>query len=400
MRSRTYLWFGLTLGLVILVVAVFALFFYQARLTVIPTPGDAELLLNGQPISAGTPQKLPPGHYELVTRATDYLSETTGLDLSIGENRTVTINLRLIPEIQRMTSDVRFVVPTASATKELLYLGKGGRQFFRLPTTTGSDGQFKAEAISAERFQNLTNVAWSPDRTLAILQTSDGRTMLFDFKRYDFLSQEERDLGSNLRSLAWHPSEKTIIAFESTPAGERSLVRADILSGKTERLIDLRAYQLTDPILSWSPNGRKLLLIENGIYLYDITTRSVTKLAKSDGAKAASWNPASEQIVVEFADNLAIIKLSDQSLIELAFRVPLAKTTWLSDGNGLLIASPSDQNHDTFTLYSLANQTKTTYRYRTSSPVLVQALFTSNDGSQAWFVSNDTLWGLLLELEG
>src|SRR3989338_109028 len=65
MNRRIYLWIGIVLALVVAAVITFAIFFYEARLTVIPTPGEADVLLNGQPITAGSPQKLPPGHYEL-----------------------------------------------------------------------------------------------------------------------------------------------------------------------------------------------------------------------------------------------------------------------------------------------------------------------------------------------
>mgnify|MGYP001566104641 CR=1 FL=1 len=56
MTRRIYLWLGLSLAFVIATVIIFVAFFYQARLTVIPTPGDAEVILNGQPIATGVPQ--------------------------------------------------------------------------------------------------------------------------------------------------------------------------------------------------------------------------------------------------------------------------------------------------------------------------------------------------------
>ncbi|MEK7460792.1 MAG: hypothetical protein AAB647_01085 [Patescibacteria group bacterium] len=399
MTRRIYLWLGLSLAFVIAAVIIFVAFFYQARLTVIPTPGDAEVILNGQPIATGVPQKLPPGHYDLTLRAKNYLTEKTSVDLSIGENHSLAVSLRLVPEIRRMAGDVRSAVTSDNQTDQIYYLGQNGSQFFRLPTLAGADGAFKPEAISEARFSNVQNVVWSPDRSLAIIQTNDGQTKLFDFKRYDFLSQDERDLGPNLRQVTWHPSQKTIIAFESTPSGERSLIREEITSGKAERLIDLRPYQLTNPTLSWSPDGRTVLLVEEAVYLYDVTTRTIKKVARTDSAKAANWSPGGQQLLVEFTRGLSLITVADQALTDLTYRVALAKTAWLTDGSGLIVATPTDTNQDQFQRVLLADQTTAVYRYLTSQPISTDSILVAEDGHQLWLTSNGTLWNVILEID-
>lgn len=398
MTKKIYIWVGVSLGIALAAAMIFALFFYQARLTIIPTPGNARVTLNGQPMTAGVALKLAPGRYAIKVEAENYLAEQTEVNLGISDNRTVPISLRLVPEVRRVTSDVRFTTQTPDG-RYLLYLGKGGSQFFRVPTSASTDGQFKPEPITAARFANLSSVVWSPDRSLAILQTADGQTKLFDFKRYDFLTQEERMVSTNLRSLAWHPTERTIIGFSSTPEGERSLLRINLLTGTTDRLVDLRPLNLINPQIEWSPDAKTVLLVENSLYLYDITSREIRKLAGSDGAQAGQWSPDSRRILAELANKLAVFSLSEQTITELKVRIPLNKASWLPGSQGLLLATPTDSRQDLFQEANLGESAKTHYRYRAVGSVEAMDLLIAGDQRTLWFTSHDTLWGLLIEKE-
>ncbi|MBI4175101.1 hypothetical protein HY523_00620 [Candidatus Berkelbacteria bacterium] len=369
MNSRTMVWVGIIFGTVVLAAGVFAIFFYNPKLTVITNPGDATLAIDGQPAPVGVPLKLKPGTITVVAKTDGYLTEKEELRLRPLEIRNLTLTMRQIPTVQPLQGGVQFpaVVPTS---REIVYLGNNGRQFFQIDAELGDNGTAPNEAISDARFADISRITWSPARSLAVIEHSNGQTTLFDFARYDFTTQEERELPAHIRAAVWHPTESTLVFFINEPGGERSLIRYRVDTGMSERLIDLRDQPLTNPELAWSPDGRTILLVEDRLSLFDVQTRTLNQVVSSETARAATWSPSSQQILAELMNGLTLFALTEGvSGGRLGRQTPLMKTTWTHDGTGLIVATSSDQGYDELVRIDATNLKETQYRYRTTSPI-------------------------------
>lgn len=362
------------------------------------TPGTAQVTLDGQSISSGVPLRLPPGTYEIRVEADGYLTTTTTTKLGISQIVNLPVELRLIPAAQTMIGGLAYPVMTPDR-ESIMYLGQSGKQFLKVATDLGSDGTAQVTAISAERFSDIARVVWSPDRTLAIMQKTSGATSLFDFKRYDFLTQEERALENNLRSVTWHPADPLIIGFRSTPDGERSLISQHITSGKVERLIDLRSQGFVDPQLSWSPDGRTVAIVENRIVLYTVATRTLTTLGNSEGTDSVLWSPTSQLLLRADGDQVSLIGVdSDQTFADETIRTSISKVTWTPDGQSIIVAERTDQGKDQFRTINVNTGDSQLYAYTSDHPISAENLLTNADATELWFTTDGSLNNLILEL--
>ncbi len=394
MSSRTKILLGGSLGLMAAAVVLFFVFFYQPRLTIIPNPATAQVLLNDQLVPAGTPLKLSPGTYAIEVSAAGYLTTTKSVSLAVSQVLNLPISLKQIPPVHTLTGGVAYPVLSADQ-KTVYFLGRGGSQFFTLDSTSDTAQPI---ALTDDHFRNIAKVTWSPDRSLVLLTKQTGETSLFDFQRYDFVTQEEKNLGSDFRSVTWHPTEHQFVAFSRTPTGERSLIRQTIDTGKTERLIDLRASQFIDPALTWSPDGRQILLVENGTYLFDVSTRTMRELGGGANAQAAQWSPTGEQLLIELTDGLGIVSLNKPAeLVRLSIRTTLAKSAWTPDGRGLVMASPTDQTQDLLQMVNAKDGKKTLYGYRSDTPISAENLLVGSANHQLMFTTDGTLATVVLE---
>lgn len=399
MGLSSKVWIGISLGVAVTAALIFYFFFYNARLTIVPTPSNATVYINDQAVAGGTPIKLAPGRYQLKVQANGFLSTQEAVSLNISDIKTLPITLRQVPSPLSIVGSVQFPA-LLSGEQSIVYLGLDGKQFFKVDTALGADGQPHVEPITDSRFTNVASVTWSPDKNFAIIQTTDGKTQFFDFKRYDLLHQEQRDIGSDLRSVAWGPDSQQIMAFQSTPAGDRSLVRWDVATGQLERLIDLRPYQLTNPTLSWSPDGQWVSLVENGLFLYNIATRQVSEVPGTEGVSAASWSPDSRHILVGLDTSLALVDPNQTaSGGRLGIRTPVSKTTWTADSASIVAALTTASGKDALERIDAATAGQSAYVYSSNNPLSMTNLMVAKDSSQLWFVSQGTLYNLLLEQE-
>lgn len=378
---------------------VFIVFFYDAHITVDPTPANATVSINGQTVTARTAIKLAPGNYTLRVAADGYLPTQENISLRVSDRRQIPITLRQIPSPIPFVGSVQYPALTAGG-QAIVYLGLNGQQFSRVNTTLGADGKPVVQAISDPRFNNITNVVWSPDQSLAVIQTSDGSTQLFDFKRYDFVSQELRPIGTDLRSIVWSPDGQSLVAFESTPAGDRSLIRWNVSTGQSERLVDLRSLQLTNPTLAWSPDGRWISLTENNLFLYDTTTRTVQQVSGTTKISAASWSPDSKHILLATPNGLALANPTPTSSMQtLGVRTSIDKTVWTADSQAIIAATSASNGQDHLTRIDITTVKQADYLYSNPNPVVVNNPIVTKDGSTLWFTNRGTLTSLLLELD-
>ena len=138
----------------------------------------------------------------------------------------------------------------------------------------------------------------------------------------------------------WSPDGKQI-AFFGHPPGEPWHLYSIPIEGGAPELLYKSADNLADP--SWSPDGKSLAFGENSlnnqgsaVYVLDLKSRNVSKLAGSDGLYSPRWSPDGRFIAAIPLDSLRLMlfDLSAQKWSQLA-KIFVAYPVWSRDSHYL-----------------------------------------------------------------
>ena len=92
-------------GLMVLAGASWWIFFYQARLTLVPTPVSATVTIDGATVAAGTRIKLEPGPHVITASLNDFIPFSQTVQAKSGQYLPLPIILRAVPHLQKATLD-------------------------------------------------------------------------------------------------------------------------------------------------------------------------------------------------------------------------------------------------------------------------------------------------------
>ena len=151
----------------------------------------------------------------------------------------------------------------------------------------------------------------------------------------------------------WSPDGKRV-AFFGHPPGEPWQIYVVPAGGGSPELIYRSTINSADP--SWSPDGKSLAFGENSlnnqgsaIYVLDLTTRTPTKLAGSDGLYSPRWSPDGRYLAAIPLDSLKLMlfDFTTQKWTELA-NLFVAYPTWSHDGRYLYFDGILDNQESYF----------------------------------------------------
>ncbi len=146
------------------------------------------------------------------------------------------------------------------------------------------------------------------------------------------------------RGLSVSPDSSFIISEEETPAGDSlALYRVDMQTGDYRELV--RGYRH-----AWSPDGRFLAYVADGVFLYDLVEEKVEMIAILPESVSVRWGPEwspdgsylSYALVRagrdEFGDGVWLFDLTEDRLRRITDLPCTGGVTWTPDGS-LLVAS-------------------------------------------------------------
>lgn len=186
----------------------------------------------------------------------------------------------------------------------IYYLGNGGSAIYKNEFTIfNNQPAFKSKAITDNKLSGIKEIIWSPKEDLVLFRKSGGDINLFDFQKYDFIHQTETLFGRDIEDIAWAP-DNSKIAYVYNPASENTLIFSNFTNTDQERVFDLGQYSITNPLLRWSPDSQYLLLVPrsedraaNKIYLFNISSRTVTTLVNDEDQLDAAFSPDSKKVI-------------------------------------------------------------------------------------------------------
>lgn len=381
---------------VIVAAAIYWFFFYKAAITINPTPSNAKIEIDNNTYLAGKRIRLSPGLHTLKISTSGYITYEKEQRFKISQIIKLNQTLRKMPEPNKF-HDFKVEFPVLGQDKKSIsYLSNNGRVIYQVSTDFEPGQNAKYIALTAEKFDAPEKIYWSPNQLFLIFQKS-GKTFFFDFKRYDFTSQEIKDWGEDIGDVTWSPASDKVIYYYAPPSGEHSIIRSNTDHTEIERLYDLKKDAIENPKLIWSPDGQKVLVIQNQLYVLDILTRTLTKLIGTETALNASWSPDSSKILYETVAGLSVIGADGKNNQNLNLRSGINKTIWLPDSSGFFAAVKSASPLDDLFKITLADNKKGQFVYDAPISVDMTNLMLSGDLKKMYFTSGERLFSLLLE---
>lgn len=287
--------------------AVIAALIYKPTVQIATTTPEATIYVDDMVYSA--PIKVTPGKHTIAIRAAGFVPYSYTNPIKAFSTLNLSIALRLMPTTQTMVNDQAFAADFTTDGKTFYYLGNSGKTLFKLTlvpdVTDTSKLSFATTRISPDNLPLLKKVVFAPDFSVAIFKQQDGDTGLYDFKQYNLLNQEYTSWGQNIGNVAWDPSGNRVMYYLANPTGERLLMMSDrthknvtmVKDLKTEAGITASVNDNDAPQLSWSQDGKAVLVVVQGkLLLLNIATNTLTVVPVS-GVSAGQFAPDSHHLL-------------------------------------------------------------------------------------------------------
>jgi hypothetical protein len=333
-------------GIVLIVgVLVFVFFFYKGTIVFNPSPETARIDIDGVSLTGQAKIKLNPGSYHMTISSPDYVDYTKIINVGISQKINLSVALKKLPVPEKILDDnIQFL--SKSLDGNLFYLGNSGKTIYRMTDIANKDLR-KSLPITPDVFENIKYLAFSGNYDLAILK-KDNNTILYDFMRYDLLHQELHDWGGNIGYIIWSPDGEQIAYYYQTSQGEKTLIRANKDNSAVERIYNFKDTNITNPKLVWSPDGNKILVIKDDIYIFDVYTKTLTQVTNGGGVADAGFSPNSKSILYNYLDStqnmsLLMIDIDGKNIRDLTVKTYLDKLAWIDEKN-MILAIPDTVN--------------------------------------------------------
>ena len=261
------------------------------------------------------------------------------------------------------------------------------------------------EKITAKPIENVNNILWSPTKELLLLRR--GRSVsLFDFKKYDFVSQSEVNFSNDVGDIAWAPDNSRIAYVFMPPGGERTLIFSDKTNQTIYRAADLRALGIENPYIAFSPDSTWLAIIPrnsdfngNKIYLMNIYTKEVKLVGDAGNQKEAIFSADSKKIIYSTFStdpnnamhrDLSLMKIDGSDKKSLGVGVKATNIRLWSDPNKVFLLQTAESSK--LLLKDLTSGSISDFYFKGIQQSKITEIILNNTKNGAVFVSNGKLY--------
>lgn len=328
-------------GIIVLGLIVFFVFFWKATISISVEPNTAQITIDEFAAQGNLTAKLNPGEYPLNVQLTNFIPLNETVLLGINEKKNLTINLKPLPQPTKLSDHNAQFMVLDHERQSLLFIDPTKKTAYRLQISDFKN--LKIDNITPTRIEAVKNFNWSPSRLLAFWEQKD-RVMIYDFKRYDLVTQTTLTLPKGIQSPDWRPDGQKIAYYFESSTGERTLIRANLDNSNPERIFNFTNTEIRNPLISWSPDGQKILVLTKKIHVLDVFSKQLTELKTKNAVAEAMWLPNSTQLIFrDTAGKLSLINLEGE-ITELTISTPLNRIVLLQDSSGMIFAQNQGNN--------------------------------------------------------
>jgi len=396
---------------VVLAVTLFFWLFLSARISIEVEPKNAVVTVDNAPISnsdgkASSRVKL--GKHIIKVEADDYIGFKEEVTLSRGKNYSKKITLSKAPEPIEIAGSASNIAISGS---DIFYQDPSDNLIYKVTTeTNGSEIKIKSkQAITAKPIV-ADKIIWSPTRELLLLKRGTAIS-LFDFKKYDFLHQEEKPFGSSIGDIAWAPDNSRIAYYFAPPGNERSLIFSDASNQNIFRAVNLAELHINDPYLAFSPDSEWLVIIprnnnfdENKIYLLNVYTKEIRLVNDAGNQKEAVFSADNQKIIYSTYStdpnnpihrDLSVMNLDGSDKKSLGIAARATDIRFWNDQNKIFLLK--NTGNSKLELVDLINNNITDFFFKGQSGSNISEVILNNEKSGVIFISDGKLYFVRLE---
>ncbi len=406
MRSHKALIIGL-LTVLVIGTGAFFLYWFELRspiINLIISPAGATIKIDGKTVPT-LPEKSTVGQHTITISEQGYVTYTRTIKLVRTEQYNLTVLLKPTPSPMTV-GGVSAVSELTFINGNLVMLGNNGTALYSV-NTSGDQSAFNASLLTSNTLSGVEKVVWRPDGKVALIKKSDG-VYLYDFSRTNLLNQTMTLWGTGIGDITWSPDSFQAVYSYYNNNGEQSLIASDVQNDNTKIIANLAQAHINHPILSWSPDGQYISMIDQSPqkdtnYLYNISVfdDQITQLTQTGNVTGAIWSPNSQWLAytthsqTNGQNTLWLVNNQNQTIKPLNVDVSSIKDVcWSPDSKSLIIAEQTNQG------YSLVNvglnNNVLNYQYSDSTGFAPSEAAVSPDGKYLFYAQNNRLESLSL----
>lgn len=408
--------------LIIILVSVLS----RSNIKIKVLPVDSVVTVNNAPIKLNdkgfASVNVKPGKADLRIEADGHIGYSQSVELKPG--RSVSYNLQLkenpnpitIGDSQEANNNVQFI-SEADEDNSIFYLADNGSTLYKAKFEVDENNSIKTSynrPISNPPLSGIKKIIWSPKKDAAIFKKDNG-IYFFDFKKYNFVSQEELKYGENIGDVAWSPDDSKIAYYYAPPDGEKSLIFANKTNTEITRVANFADMGIDDPFLSWSPNSEWLIVIPrnkdyntNKIYLFNAYTRTFKIVVDSGSNIEATFNKAGDKIIYStysidpaspVKQTLSIMDINGDNKKSLDLRAFVPKIVFLNNLSYDIIVATynAESTTESLFLYDYEKREYAGFKFNLDSDEYIKEMSVSKDDKILFYVANNKFYAISLK---
>lgn len=420
---------GIIAAIVIAIIGGYAYYYFvynQGTLELTFTTPPDELKISDQVYNINqTTIKFKPGVYQLSATKDQYYPYQGEFEIVAGQTTALNVSLNAFPTPDELVEYPAYFPHIDPTDQEISYLSNFGTTFYKINLNT-----FEKDTISSNIFNHITNIEWAPSSRQAniiksvndpkihqyqtinklydsTLPLNTVRYHLFDFSKYDLVSQNLIAYPSTIINPTWHPTKEEIVFQYLDPkTGENTLSKSKPTLEDKQVMYDLPGF--TDALAKYSPNAELISIIDtdkstsaepNPVYLFHTIPRNFEKIPTKDVYIDTIWSPDSAKLVAIKNDNTpTIFDVTTFEATDINLKANSNRIAWFNDSNRLVIFPINPTQNDEILIYDLATKQTTpitmtsTKKFQTiENPVI------NRSGNTLFFLGDEFLYSLAIQ---
>ncbi len=429
--SNSKLIIGVIIGIIILAAGGYAYYHFvynQGTLDLTLTTTADELIINGQNYSPQDNQQITfkPGTYAINATKELYYPASMNFEITAGQTTALTIDLKPYPspvELVGFTTNFPNLDPSG---KEIAYLSNFGTTFYKINLNT-----YEKDVVSGNVFNHITDIKWAPSsrqanilksindpkihqyQTENLLYNPDleqGTVMfhLFDFSKYNLISQNLIAYPQTILNPTWHPTKEEIVFQYLDPeTNENTLSKSKPNMENKEVMFDLPS-EFTNALPKYSPDGNLIAIVEidktitsepNPIYLFHVIPRNFEKIPTKEIYHDFIWSPDSTKLVAIKNDNTpTIFDVKTFAATDITLKTDIDRIAWFNDSTRLIVFPIDPDEKNKMLIYDLATEQTSPIPMTDNLDVktITNPIISRNDDI-VYFIGNEFLYSLSIQ---
>jgi len=418
---------GIYITIAILFIVTLVLLWLVNRSTLILsiTPTDCVVTLDNKVIfidSNGNARTVnTPGTYLLRVEKDGYIANISEINLKKARTQKVEISLEKAPkpytisEIsesgQEVAQNVQFI-SEADDFNSILYFADNASTLYNAKFKINDKGETETvynRNISNPPLSGIKDIIWSPKKDAAIFKKDDG-AYFFDFKKYNFVSQEEIKYGEHIGDIAWSPDDSKIAYYYAPGSGEKSLIFANKTNSEMTRVADFVELGINNPYLCWSPDSEWLIVIprnsdinQNKIYLFNAYTRSFKQITDTGNNLEAKFSPNGERIIYSSVSDdpnhpiksiVSVMNKNGENKKSLDLRAHIGKISWFHNSKDKIVVATFDteKKQESIFGFNIDKKEKDSFTLTLPKNEYISEISLSNENNFLFYISNQQFY--------